>query len=82
MQDDDDMTIPDGKRCADCRNFDRCKALFGCSGANSRCDWAPHRFVELTMTERAAKNVAALAKLRADLDRAEWDKASPFGKSL
>lgn len=55
MSDPDDMLLPEGKSCADCRNFERCKAFIGERHINDkqhRCDWAPSRFLQRNETER------------------------------
>lgn len=44
-RDPDRMDLPAGKTCEDCGNISRCRHLFGCSDANTRCDWSPSRFV-------------------------------------
>lgn len=40
----DDMDLPIGKMCGDCRHYDRCVMLFSCPVTNVKCDWAPSRF--------------------------------------
>lgn len=42
----DDMRLPVGKTCADCRHFKHCAWLIGCEPTNTNCDWSPSRFVE------------------------------------
>jgi hypothetical protein len=39
-----DMTIPDGKTCADCRHCIRCCGMFGAKPDNTECDFYPVRF--------------------------------------
>lgn len=41
----DDMQLPAGRTCGDCASFRSCKGLFGCAPGNTRCDWAPSRFM-------------------------------------
>ncbi len=53
----DDMQLPEGKTCADCRWFERCRALIGprhIHDEQQRCDFAPSRF-RLRTTPRAAE---------------------------
>jgi hypothetical protein len=44
MLTENDMQLPAGKTCADCRFFSFCVKLFGCDAQNTTCDWAPSRF--------------------------------------
>lgn len=39
-----DMLLPRGMTCLDCRHFRRCQALVGVKGDETICDWAPSRF--------------------------------------
>lgn len=41
---DDDMKLPEGKKCIDCHHFDKCFNLFGCKPNNTYCDFSPSRF--------------------------------------
>lgn len=41
---DEDMLLPPGKLCRDCKSFTRCEWLIGCSPTSTMCDWAPSRF--------------------------------------
>jgi hypothetical protein len=41
----DDMQLPAGRTCGDCASFNTCKVLFGRAPSNTRCDWAPSRFM-------------------------------------
>jgi len=41
---DDDMKLPEGKTCADCAHFKRCRWLIACKPTNTSCDWAPSRY--------------------------------------
>lgn len=43
---DNDMLLPSGNTCYDCRNFLRCKMLFSCTATNTECDFSPSRFRE------------------------------------
>ena len=50
---EDDMALPAGKSCADCRNYERCRAFIGARHIHdkqTRCDWAPSRFWERVIT--------------------------------
>ncbi len=49
---DDDMKLPAGKTCGDCRWYSRCEWLVGCESSNTECDWAPSRFVEKAREEQ------------------------------
>lgn len=41
------MNLPQGKTCADCKWFKpKCEWLISCPPTNTRCDWAPSRFVQ------------------------------------
>jgi hypothetical protein len=40
----DDMQLPAGKTCIDCRAYYYCRRLFGCPDTNTTCDWSPSRF--------------------------------------
>ena len=51
MSTPDDMALPSGKTCIDCKFHGYCVKLFGCDPTNTHCDWAPSRF--------AAKKVVA-----------------------
>ena len=44
----DDMALPEGKTCGDCRHWlERCRDLFGVEeGDMQYCDWYPSRFAE------------------------------------
>lgn len=43
----DNMKLPEGKTCSDCRNWPSCRAFVGSlTGKETSCDWAPNRFVE------------------------------------
>ena len=44
--------LPNGKTCGDCAHMNRCEWLISCDPQNTRCDWAPHRFVEVKATEK------------------------------
>jgi len=48
---DNDMKLPIGKTCADCRWYERCKWLISCDPANITCDWAPSRFKQKVTEE-------------------------------
>lgn len=40
----DCMCLPEGMTCFDCKNFERCRALFGARMDGKSCDWYPIRF--------------------------------------
>ena len=40
-----EASLPDGKQCSDCANFNRCVMLFMCPADNTMCDWSPSKFV-------------------------------------
>lgn len=42
------MTLPAGKTCSDCALLNKCKAYFGCKPENTKCDFFPRRFIELS----------------------------------
>jgi hypothetical protein len=42
----DDMELPQGKTCADCMHNARCVVFGFTKPQNTRCDFAPSRFVE------------------------------------
>ncbi len=44
----DDMKLPEGKKCADCYYAKRCACMFGVSPENTLCDFAPSRFFEVS----------------------------------
>jgi len=39
----EEMKLPDGKMCNDCRHFKRCRSFFDCDGSKS-CDFWPNVF--------------------------------------
>lgn len=39
--------LPEGKVCADCAWFNRCRQLFRCRAESRSCDWDPSRFQEV-----------------------------------
>jgi hypothetical protein len=41
---EDDMRLPAGMTCADCRSFRGCVRFLGIKGDEVTCDWAPSRF--------------------------------------
>lgn len=53
MSVDDDMKLPEGKTCGDCRHIKRCTALFGVKATNTFCDFAPSCFSDAML--RASK---------------------------
>jgi hypothetical protein len=47
QMDRDDMALPEGRTCAHCKSYERCRAFIGERHINdkqTRCDWAPSRF--------------------------------------
>jgi hypothetical protein len=40
------MDLPLGETCSGCAHHPRCIMLFGCKAANTRCDWAPSRYLK------------------------------------
>src|SRR5262245_39038649 len=44
QSDEDGMSLPEGKTCADCFHFERCTALFNPNQAPEVCDFAPSQF--------------------------------------
>lgn len=42
--DTSDMDLPEGKTCATCLHYARCKALFACPADAVKCDFAPSRY--------------------------------------
>lgn len=40
------MLLPDGKTCAACCYFPRCRRLLSRAGDEGSCDWSPSRFTE------------------------------------
>ena len=46
MNGEDDMRLPKGKTCSDCRFYQSCVDFFGCEPTNEGCDWSPSSFVE------------------------------------
>jgi hypothetical protein len=51
---DAEMRLPTGKTCADCRHFNRCKAMYGAHVQRTQCDFHPSRFAPTT--ERSQSN--------------------------
>lgn len=45
----DDMKLPAGKTCGDCKHFNRCEWLISCKPTNEECDWSPSRFILKTV---------------------------------
>lgn len=44
----DDMKLPEGKTCCDCRYWKRCSSLIDdLDGTETHCDFAPSRFKEV-----------------------------------
>lgn len=41
------MNLPEGKTCADCRNYNRCHGLLGNRAKSQVCDFFPSRFAEV-----------------------------------
>lgn len=41
---DAEMRLPEGKTCADCAHYSRCKAMFGAHDKRTQCDFHPSRF--------------------------------------
>lgn len=68
-----DMHLPDGMTCADCRHFNRCKAIFGHIAADEVCDWSPSRF---SPTERATAAGMLWWNTLSEDDRLFWMLAS------
>lgn len=60
-----EMNLPDGSSCADCRHFTRCAALFGHIAEDEVCDWSPSRFSPM---KPAAISAALAADSIAGLD--------------
>ena len=46
-----DMLLPAGKMCQDCRHYNLCKFLFDCPATGYECDWSPSRFEEKIKNE-------------------------------
>lgn len=42
----DEMKLPEGKTCGDCKHLDKCERLFGVNYLNTVCDFYPPRFIE------------------------------------
>lgn len=42
--DPDQMRLPPGITCGDCVHIKRCKAIYGHTESDTRCDWSPSRF--------------------------------------
>lgn len=38
------MDLPEGKRCADCKNIQWCKTAYGVKPENTKCGFEPIRF--------------------------------------
>ena len=36
--------VDDRQVCGNCKHFERCKSLFGCSAGNTECDFSPSKF--------------------------------------
>ena len=55
---DDDMKLPAGKTCGDCRHVAHCLAVYGIKAENTTCDFAPSRFEDRAgpMTDRKKKD--------------------------
>ena len=59
---DDDMKLPAGKTCEDCRWYSRCEWLISCEPSNTTCDWAPSRFVEKAREEAMQDELGTFPK--------------------
>lgn len=56
----DDMALPPGKSCADCRGFERCVAFIGEKHINdkaTRCDWSPSAFAQRDAAPDARRQI-------------------------
>lgn len=53
----DCMELPEGKTCNDCRHYRFCDDFIGLEGSETRCDWAPARFLEKVARSRAEHNI-------------------------
>ncbi|OLU23112.1 hypothetical protein BVH03_23075 [Pseudomonas sp. PA15(2017)] len=50
----DDMDLPEGMTCGDCRHARRCIAMFGHIAEDLSCDWSPSRFQAATVQQSPA----------------------------
>lgn len=61
----DDMALPEGCTCEDCRTFDWCKQLGVIQKPNqTHCDWAPSRFAFSAVKATKLREQLAAAKAR------------------
>lgn len=49
---DQNMRLPEGKTCADCKFINHCIVLINCDPKNTSCDWAPSRFKPSALVPR------------------------------
>jgi hypothetical protein len=62
----DDMKLPVGKTCSDCRKWSQCKRIIGSlTGKETICDWAPSRFEE--NNESLLRQIEALQNEKTEL---------------
>mgnify|MGYP000211005481 CR=1 FL=1 len=45
---DNEMNLPDGKTCADCRHCQHCCDIYGRIPEDQVCDWHPSRFTPIS----------------------------------
>lgn len=50
-QADEDMRLPEGKTCANCFHFSRCKWLVGAKDNWNVCDFGPSKFHDNALME-------------------------------
>jgi len=46
MRPGDQMALPDGKSCIDCKHLRRCAGIIGIKTTNTTCDFYPSRFAQ------------------------------------
>src|SRR5690606_38996730 len=61
---ENDMKLPAGHTCSDCRHFARCQKLCSRRGDETECDWSPSMFT-YDMTRLLAENAELQAQLAA-----------------
>jgi hypothetical protein len=71
----DDMKLPEGKTCSDCRSWARCKKFIGSlTGKETTCDWAPSRFEESneSLMKRIESLITTIESQKKDIDRIDY----------